>query len=93
MGLGGLGRLASAEPPGGGGDGSSVPGTAVWRAVAAGLAELYGPVWVRPGQFGPGVLLPLCPVDDRREAAVEVGSSRTAGATVPIATLSFVSIF
>jgi hypothetical protein len=91
--LGRAGTPASAEPPGGGGDGSAVPGTTVWRAVAAGLPELYGSVWNRPDQYGPGVLLPLCLVDDRRKAAVEVGSSRMAGATVPVATMSCVSIF
>jgi hypothetical protein len=46
--------------------------------VAARLPGLYGPDWVWPGQCGSGVLLSLCPVDDRREAAVEVGSSRAA---------------
>jgi hypothetical protein len=90
-GLGRAGTPVPAEPPGGGGDDSAVPGTAVWCAIAAGLPELYRPIWVQLGQYGPGVLLPLCPVVDRREA-VEVGSSRMAGTTIPVATMSCVSI-
>jgi hypothetical protein len=57
------------------------------RRVAAGLPELYGPVWARLGQHGPGVRLVFCPVDDHR-SVVEVGSSRPAELLSPVPAVS-----
>jgi hypothetical protein len=49
-------------------------GTAVCgQHIAAWRPELYGPIWVRPGQSGPSVLQLLCRVNDCL-SAVEVAS-------------------
>jgi hypothetical protein len=65
--LDGLGRAGVAQfvvLPGGGDDDSAWLGRWQGRHVAAELPELYGPIWARPGQCGPGVLLVFYPTDD-----------------------------
>jgi hypothetical protein len=54
---------------------------------AAGLPELYGPVWAQLGQCGPGVLLVFYPVDNRR-SVVEVGSSHLGELLSPVPVVS-----
>jgi hypothetical protein len=76
----GLGRAEITEfmvlPRGGDGDFAWL-GWQQGRHVAAGLSELYGPIWARLSQCGPGVLLVFCSADDHR-SVVEVGSSHPA---------------